>query len=269
MNLRQALLQIRSTMRGLVLTGTATHVFGADGSRFWVSRRIPASFLERNLAGAQDLAYGHCWAGPARHDSDDPEIVEQEISIRVYSALSHEPTEADFQLEKQWIGLDNPVGATGLLREVVGALGQLGPDSGWNSRVRIARVERAASVLQGGSFEIELIAHITTSPRFPAQRSLVAVDAVGSIDLTWVIPHDRSRYDYVGQVLRYAAGATPPANVSSGAGVDVTASAESVSVPTGAGEFSFSLWSSWDTDWPLDATADAYGDRQTATATAS
>jgi hypothetical protein len=57
----------------------------------------------------------------------------------------------------------------------------------------------------------------TRTEEFPAPRRLVATGGSGEVVLTWDLPP--SRYDLDSIVVRYAAGATPPADETSGTGV--------------------------------------------------
>lgn len=81
---------------------------------------------------------------------------------------------------------------------------------------------------------------------------LTAVDAAGggNADLTWLLPPTRYDFDPIGNlgglVLRRSAGATPPADPTSGTGVAIGNFDTSVTDSPGAGQFSYALFAGFD-----------------------
>jgi hypothetical protein len=242
-------------------------VFGTDGANFWAALRLPNDYLQRTKADNSSFVAGHCWVGDGEFDRDDPGLVSQDLHVRVYSNYSHEQ-ETDKLCELALVD-DGSFGLESACREVVKALKRLGADDGINVQLVASKPGEEKSVLRGMSREIIFRADLTTEPNYPAPRSLAAADGGShSAALTWKkAAGSASRYDYVGQVLEYAAGATAPATPGTGTAVAIAGTAESKTVATGAGQFSFALWASYESRWPLTGVADSYSDRQTATVT--
>ncbi len=271
MDPRQLLLQIRTLMRALVWTGTSTKVFGSDGSQFDVGQWYALLILGQ-AASAADYIAGAAWLGKADYDTDDPQLCEQELLIRIVAIHAlNETSDPGIELPLvAWRTTSRQPGLLQVQQEVMRAIRYLGIDDAINIQLLATADDELELVPGGYARTLKFQVWCNSLPYYPPCRTLNATAAgSGNVSLTWVLPQG-TRYDRVGLVLRYAAGSTAPTSATAGtSGGVLTINQASATVATGAGAFAFAIFASYDDDWPLDGTADSYSASATDTVTAT
>ena len=268
MNGRQAILEIRRRMRALVFDGGAVKVFGSAGTQFEIGQES-LRFEQPRAMGDEDYAVGAVWLGAEIGDDEDAELVTQEIHIGIRVVHTEDETN-DSHVELPRVGWRTASAEAGIhqvIGEISSDLKRLGPDTAFDAQIQIVSMGVTIPALRGAYREIKLRAIVTRAKGYPPCRYLTVTDAgSGNASLAWALPPG-SRYDRNGLVIEYAAGATAPADVGDGTDAAVGDTSTSLTVATGTGEYSFSIWAEYDDDWPLEGTTDSYSIARTGTIT--
>lgn len=247
MNDWQLMRHIRSLLRSATWPDGGAAVFGDS---VWVTERTP---FHRLRAGTTPLA--HVWCGSAEADADEPQLLVQEINVRVY-ILSDKEAADDEDGEGALIGTaTTPTTSTGraiseVCEQVIATLREIGPDNG--VRIQLIAITEddiaGATQLWGASRNLTFDADIVDYRHYPPCSRLSGSDSAtpDSADLAWTLAP--SRYDRDIPYIEYAAGATAPATVGSGTVAPALAStATSATIDVGGtGQYSFSLWQRYD-----------------------
>lgn len=241
MNARQLLLEVRRIV-------VASGLFGSGGDAVYGTT---AAALD--AFGDGETAVAAVYLGRCTTDADDAQLIEQDVIVRHWYIAA---TDSD--------GFATSVSLLNNEETLLPLLRSLGPDSGIQSSLWINDHREMVSSRRplGHSRTYTIRAIVTDQPTYPAARSLAASGS-GNPDLTWVLPFSTSRFDYTDLHLEYASGTTAPASVGDGTEIALTKTDTSVTHGLAAGTYSFSLWTGWDTSWPLDATVDVRGSAAT------
>jgi hypothetical protein len=253
-------------MRALQFAETATYVFGDDGSQFWVGRRA-LQLAQPKAMGNESYIHGAAWLGPYTADLENPDIIMQQVVVGI-NCYHVEDIDNDPQGEYPYVAYRDATQLPGVLHVaelVENSLRKLGTDSEFSMQVASTAANPPSPTLRGAYREVLFQALITQSPYYPPCSRLSASDAGGGqVTLTWTNP--AQRHDWVKPWLRYASGATPPADESAGTNIPLSASDTTTTETLGSGQWSFSLFGAYDKDWPSDS-QDSYSSRTTVTVT--
>lgn len=184
-------------------------------------------------------------------DEEEPSLEVQSFSVRIIQRVASDPWGEAALIGGPRGGGQGASGGRGIMEleeELLKAIKNLDRTNGVRLRVQWRGAVGAAQDEEVGYVairEYQLEAWVTTDRHYPAPTRLSGTTPGGGTTvLSWTLP--ASRYDRKELVLRRAAGATPPATVTSGTGVTVGALATTVSDTPGAAQFSYSLFMGYD-----------------------
>jgi hypothetical protein len=262
--------QVRSLLRARTWPDGGASVFA---NQVYVTERTPFHRLR-----AETSPLCHIWCGTADVDPNEPQLVKQELNVRVY-VLSDKDTADDDDGEGALIGTaTTATTSTGraiseICEQVVVTIRELGPDNGIRVQLISTLQEdiSGAAMLWGASRTLTFEADIVDYRHYPPCSRLTGSDSAtpDSADLAWSLAP--SRFDRDIPYIEYASGATAPATVGSGTAAQVLAStATSATVDVGAtGQYSFSLWQRYDESPSTTANRYRYSDPVSVTVTIS